>query len=120
MWIASIERCRQAICMPIVCFDSTNSFKTLKESIQQEDLEKVQELNRETTEYGLKQGWLNYRPDPFVHIEAYYNASMYWKYLRAFKKLVDPNMIMHPGNFEKKIIPNQMACTALVQNALSF
>jgi FAD/FMN-containing dehydrogenase len=87
MWIASIERCRQAICMPIVCFDST----------KQEDLEKVQDLNRETTEYGLKQGWLNYRPDPFVHIEAYYNASMYWKYLRAFKKLVDPSMIMHPG-----------------------
>jgi FAD/FMN-containing dehydrogenase len=87
MWIASIERCRQAICMPIVCFDST----------KQEDYEKVQDLNRETTEYGLKQGWLNYRPDPFVHIEAYYNASMYWKYLRAFKKLVDPNMIMHPG-----------------------
>jgi len=87
MWIASIERCRQAICMPIVCFDST----------KQEDLEKVQELNRETTEYGLKQGWLNYRPDPYVHIQAYYQAGMYWKYLRAFKKLVDPNMIMHPG-----------------------
>jgi FAD/FMN-containing dehydrogenase len=78
---------RQAICMPIVCFDST----------KQSDLEKVQEMNRETTEYGLKHGWLNYRPDPFIHIEAYYNAAMYWKYLRAFKKLVDPNMIMHPG-----------------------
>jgi len=87
MWIASIERCRQAICMPIVCFDST----------KQSDLEKVQEMNRETTEYALKQGWLNYRPDPYIHIQAYYQAGMYWKYLRAFKKLVDPNMIMHPG-----------------------
>ena len=37
LWIASIERCRQAICMPIVCFDST----------KQSDLEKVQDLNRE-------------------------------------------------------------------------
>jgi FAD/FMN-containing dehydrogenase len=87
MWIASIERCRQAICMPIVCFDST----------KQSDLEKVQEMNRDTTEYALKQGWLNYRPDPYIHIQAYYQAGMYWKYLRAFKKLVDPNMIMHPG-----------------------
>ncbi|MHA1147730.1 MAG: hypothetical protein ACTSR8_05755 [Promethearchaeota archaeon] len=87
MWIASIERCRQAICMPIVCFDST------KDS----DFEAVQDLNRDTTEYGLKQGWLNYRPDPFIHVEAYYYASTYWKYLRAFKKMVDPNMIMHPG-----------------------
>jgi FAD/FMN-containing dehydrogenase len=54
-------------------------------------------MNRETTEYNLKQGWLNYRPDPYIHIKAYYQAGMYWKYLRAFKKLVDPNMIMHPG-----------------------
>jgi len=38
MWIASIERCRQAICMPIICFDST----------KQSDIEKVQEMNRET------------------------------------------------------------------------
>ena len=34
MWIASIERCRQAICMPIVCFDST----------KQSDFEAVQDL----------------------------------------------------------------------------
>ncbi len=87
MWIASIERCRQAICMPIICFDGT----------KQSDFEKVRELNRETTEYGLKQGWLNYRPDPYIHIEAYYQAGMYWKYLRAFKNLVDPAGIMHPG-----------------------
>ncbi|MFX1502943.1 MAG: FAD-binding oxidoreductase, partial [Promethearchaeota archaeon] len=87
IWVASIERCRQAICMPIIGFDST----------KQSDFERVQELNRDTTEYALKQGWLNYRPDPYIHIQAYYQAGMYWKYLRAFKKLVDPNMIMHPG-----------------------
>ncbi len=88
MWVASIERGRQAICMPIICFDSTNP----------EDFERVQELNRETTEYGLEQGWLNYRPDPYIHAPLTYSkAGMYWKYLRAFKKLVDPNMIMHPG-----------------------
>jgi FAD/FMN-containing dehydrogenase len=87
MWIASIDRCRQAICMPIVCFDSTKD----------EDFERVQALNQETTEYALKQGWLNYRPDPFIHVEAYYQSGMYWKYLRAFKKLVDPAGVMHPG-----------------------
>ncbi|MFO7795878.1 MAG: FAD-binding oxidoreductase [Promethearchaeati archaeon] len=88
MWVASIERGRQAICMPIVCFDSTDP----------KDFEKVQDLNRETTEYGLEQGWLNYRPDPYIHAPLMYSrAGMYWKYLRAFKKLVDPNMIMHPG-----------------------
>ena len=73
--------------LPIICFDSSDP----------KNLEKVQDLNRETTEYALKQGWLNYRPDPYIHVQAYYQAAMYWKYLRAFKKLVDPNMIMHPG-----------------------
>lgn len=87
MWIASVECCRQAICMPILVFDSSKP----------EDLERVRDLNREATEYSLKQGWINYRPDPYIHISAYYQSGMYWKYLRAFKKLVDPNMIMHPG-----------------------
>ena len=88
MWIASIERCRQAICMPIICFDST----------KQSDIEKVQDMNRETTEYALKQGWLNYRPDPYIHAPLTYSqAGMYWKYLRMMKKMLDPNMIMHPG-----------------------
>jgi len=87
MWVASIERCRQAICMPIVCFDSTKD----------EDFERVQELNQVMTDYGLQRGWLNYRPDPYIHIQAYYQAGMYWKYLTAFKKLVDPAGIMHPG-----------------------
>ena len=35
--------------------------------------------------------------DPYIHISAYYQSGMYWKYLRAFKKLVDPAGIMHPG-----------------------
>jgi FAD/FMN-containing dehydrogenase len=88
MWIASIERCRQAICMPIICFDSSKP----------EDFERVQEVNRETTEYSLKQGWLNYRPDPYIHAPLTFSqAAMYWKYLRTWKKIVDPNMIMHPG-----------------------
>jgi FAD/FMN-containing dehydrogenase len=88
MWIASIERCRQALCSPIVCFDST----------KEEDFEKVQDLNRVTTEYALKKGWLNYRPDPYIHAPLTYSqAGMYWKYLRMIKKMFDPNMILHPG-----------------------
>lgn len=88
MWIASIERCRQAICMPIICFDST----------KQEDFEKVQEINRITTEYSIKRGWLNYRPDPYIHAPMMYSqAGTYLKYLREVKKMFDPNFIMHPG-----------------------
>lgn len=88
MWIASIERCRQAICMPIVCFDSAKP----------EDFERVQEMNRETTEYCLKRGWLNYRPDPFIHAPLTYSkAGTYWKYLHKVKEMFDPNYIMHPG-----------------------
>ncbi len=99
MWIASIERCRQAICMPILCFDSIFWLITYPErGTKPKDLEKVQDLNRETTEYGLKQGWLNYRPDPYIHAPLTYSkAAMYWKYLRIFKKIVDPKQIMHPG-----------------------
>ncbi len=99
MWIASIERCRQAICMPIVCFDSIfcNS-KCSERGSKTEDFERVQEVNRETTDYALKQGWLNYRPDPYVHAPSMYSqAGMYWKYLRKLKRMVDPNMILHPG-----------------------
>ena len=88
MWIASIERCRQAICMPIVCFDSSKP----------EDFERVQEMNRETTELCLKRGWLNYRPDPYIHAPmTYKNAGTYYKYLRKMKEMFDPNFILHPG-----------------------
>ena len=88
MWIASIERCRQAICMPIVCFDSTKP----------EDFVRVQDMNRETTEYCLKKGWINYRPDPNIHAPMTYSkAGTYLKYLRKVKEMFDPNYILHPG-----------------------
>jgi FAD/FMN-containing dehydrogenase len=88
MWVASIERARQAICMPIVCFDSSNP----------EDFEKVQEVNRETTEMFLPKGWVNYRPDPFIHApKTYFMAGTYYKYLKKVKEMFDPNYIMHPG-----------------------
>ncbi len=88
MWIASIERCRQAICMPIICFDSSKP----------DDFVRVQDMNRETTEYCLKKGWINYRPDPYIHAPlTYAKAGTYLKYLRKVKEMFDPNYIMHPG-----------------------
>jgi hypothetical protein len=88
MWIASIERCRQAICMPIVCFDSSNP----------DDFIRVQDMNRETTEICLSKGWINYRPDAYVHAPMTYSkAGTYHKYLRKVKEMFDPNYIMHPG-----------------------
>jgi len=88
MWIASIERCRQAICMPIVCFDSSKP----------DDFLRVQDMNRETSEYCTKKGWLNYRPDPYVHAPMTYSkAGTYLKYLRKVKEMFDPHYIMHPG-----------------------
>ncbi len=88
MWIASIEQCRQAICMPIVCFDNSKP----------ENFERVQEMNRETTEKCLARGWINYRPDPFIHAPLTYSkAGTYWKYLHKVKEMFDPNYIMHPG-----------------------
>ncbi|MHA1744830.1 MAG: FAD-binding oxidoreductase [Promethearchaeota archaeon] len=88
MWIASIERCRQAICMPIVAFDSSKP----------EDFIRVQDMNRETTEYCLSKGWINYRPDPNIHAPMTYSkAGTYLKYLRKVKEMFDPNYIMHPG-----------------------
>ncbi|MBD3186912.1 FAD-binding protein [Candidatus Bathyarchaeota archaeon] len=88
MWIASIERARQAICMPIVCFDSSKP----------EDFERVQEVNRETTEIMLPKGWVNYRPDPYIHAPKTYSmAGTYYKYLKLVKEMFDPDYIMHPG-----------------------
>jgi FAD/FMN-containing dehydrogenase len=88
MWVASIERCRQAICMPIVCFDSSNP----------DDFIRVQDMNRETTEYCLTKGWINYRPDSYIHSPMTYSkAGIYLKYLRKVKEMFDPNYIMHPG-----------------------
>lgn len=88
MWIASIEMGRQAICMPIVCFDPT----------KQEEIQKVQDFNRETTEIFLDKGWINYRMDPFIHAPAtYMRAKGYYNFLKKIKKILDPNGIMHPG-----------------------
>ncbi|MEX2684376.1 MAG: FAD-binding oxidoreductase [Candidatus Sigynarchaeota archaeon] len=88
MWIASIERGRQAICMPIVCFDSSRP----------EQFEAVQAVNRETTEMFLPRGWVNYRPDPYIHAPSTYAmAGTYYKYLKMVKEMFDPNYIMHPG-----------------------
>nr|MDO8133088.1 FAD-binding oxidoreductase [Candidatus Njordarchaeum guaymaensis] len=88
MWVASIDHAREAICMPIVCYDATS-----KESI-----ENVTKLNRETTEIFLDKGWLNYRPDPFVHAPlTFAKAKEYYSLLRKIKKLLDPKGILHPG-----------------------
>jgi hypothetical protein len=74
--------------MPIVCFDST----------QPGIYDKIREFNLETTRSFLKQGWLNYRPDPFVHApETFSMAKEYYRMLLKFRKVLDPNLILHPG-----------------------
>jgi FAD/FMN-containing dehydrogenase len=88
MWVASIDHARQAIVMPILCFDST------EEGIY----DKIRQFNLETTKSFLKQGWINYRPDPFVHApETFSKSKEYYKMLVKFRKVLDPNMILHPG-----------------------
>jgi len=88
LWVASIEHGREAICMPIVCFDPAKP----------EDLQKVQEFNKETTGIFLDKGWLNYRPDPYIHApEMYSRAKAYFEILKKIKRLLDPKGIMHPG-----------------------
>jgi hypothetical protein len=88
MWIASIDHCRQAICMPIVCYDATKP----------ESVDEVQKLNRETTEIFLEKGWVEYRPDPYVHAPLMYGkAETYHRILKKIRAIWDPNYIMHPG-----------------------
>ena len=88
IWIASIDHGRQAIVMPIVCFDSTDPTS----------VEKVRELDRVTSEYCYNQGWLNYRPNPKIHSPLMWKrAPTYFKYLKAMKNLLDPIGILHPG-----------------------
>ena len=88
MWVASIDHARQAIVMPIVCFDGT----------QDGIYEKIREFNLDTTKIVFKNGWLNYRPDPFVHAPLTFSkAKEYYKMLVKFRKVLDPNMILHPG-----------------------
>ena len=88
MWVASIDHARQAIVMPILCFDSTEP------GIE----DRIREFNLETTRSFLKKGWINYRPDPFVHApETFSQSKEYYKMLVKFRKVLDPNLIMHPG-----------------------
>jgi hypothetical protein len=88
MWVASIDHARQAIVMPILCFDSD----------EKGIFDKIREFNLETTKSFLKQGWINYRPDPFVHApETFTRAKEYYKMLVKFRKVLDPNFILHPG-----------------------
>lgn len=88
MWVASIDHARQAIVMPILCFDST----------EPGIYDRIREFNLETTKSFLKQGWINYRPDPFVHApETFRKSKQYYKMLVKFRKVLDPNLIMHPG-----------------------
>jgi len=88
MWVASIDHARQAIVMPILCFDSD----------EKGIYDRIREFNLETTKSFLKQGWINYRPDPFVHApETFRKAKNYYKMLVKFRKVLDPNLILHPG-----------------------
>jgi hypothetical protein len=74
--------------MPILCFDSSEP------SIY----DKIREFNIETTKSFLKQGWINYRPDPFVHAPLTFSKSKdYYRMLVKFRKVLDPNLILHPG-----------------------
>jgi len=88
LWVASIEHGREAICMPIVCFDPTKP----------DELKKVQDFNRDTTDVFLSKGWLNYRPDPKIHSRKTFSmASDYFDLLKRIKSVLDPDGIMHPG-----------------------
>jgi len=88
IWVASIEHGRECIGMPIVCFNNRDP----------DDIQRVIEFNRETTEIFLDKGWINYRPDAKIHAPAMYSrAQGYYYWLKKIKQLFDPNGIMHPG-----------------------
>ncbi|MHC1592008.1 MAG: FAD-binding oxidoreductase [Candidatus Helarchaeales archaeon] len=88
MWYASIDHCREAIIMPIFCFDSRKV----------EDFERIEACEKDCTEIFLKKGWVNYRPNPTIHAPmSYSKAPTAYKLLKACKQILDPNMIMHPG-----------------------
>jgi hypothetical protein len=74
--------------MPILCFDST----------EPGIFEKIREFNTVTTKSFLKKGWINYRPDSFVHAPlTFRETKAYYKMLVKFRKVLDPNLILHPG-----------------------
>jgi glycolate oxidase len=88
VWVAAIEHGREAIGMPIVCFDSRES----------KEIESVEDLNNELTEIFLDKGWINYRPDETIHAPLTFSrANEYLRLLKEFKKIFDPAGIMHPG-----------------------
>ncbi|TFF86263.1 MAG: FAD-binding oxidoreductase [Promethearchaeota archaeon] len=88
MWYASIDHCREAIIMPIYCFDSRDY----------DDYKKLEDCEREVTKVFLDKGWINYRPNPSIHAPmTYERADMAFRMLKKMKEVIDPNYIMHPG-----------------------
>ncbi len=88
MWIASIDHCRECIVMPIFCFDTRKV----------EDYERLEACETDVTKEFLKRGWVNYRPNPTIHAPlTYAKAPVAYQLLLKIKKVIDPNMIMHPG-----------------------
>ncbi|MFX1561977.1 MAG: FAD-binding oxidoreductase [Promethearchaeota archaeon] len=91
IWVASIEQGRQAIVMPIVCFDSRT----------EAGYKQVEAWDRETTDIFHKKGWMNYRPNAFIHWPAMRPMMPeYVKLLKEQKSIWDPNGIMHPGRLQ--------------------
>jgi FAD/FMN-containing dehydrogenase len=90
-WVASIEQGRQCISMPIVTFDSRT----------EKGYEQAEAWDKHFTEIAHKKGWLNYRPNAFIHWPAMKPLMPeYVKMLQELKALWDPNGIMHPGRLE--------------------
>ncbi|MFX1295026.1 MAG: FAD-binding oxidoreductase [Promethearchaeota archaeon] len=88
MWFASIDHCRECLIMSIFCFDSRKVT----------DFERLEACETDCTKIFLKKGWMNYRPNPTIHAPLTYAAApIAYKMLRKIKKIIDPNMIMHPG-----------------------
>lgn len=94
-WVASIKNGRDCIGMPIVCYSAQDP----------ESVKKVNEFDRVTSKIFLDHGWLNYRPRKFVHAPMMYErAPEYYDMLVKFKKLLDPNGIMHPGSLNMNFL----------------
>ncbi|MDO8056403.1 MAG: hypothetical protein Q6361_06030, partial [Candidatus Hermodarchaeota archaeon] len=91
MWVASIEHGRQCIAMPIATFDSRT----------EKGYQQVEAWDKHFTEIAHKKGWLNYRPNAFIHWPAMKPLMPeYVKMLKELKALWDPNGIMHPGRLD--------------------